>query len=229
MTVREIDPDRIVKIGTMNGSSYLFCGRFADADLPGINKYCEAQTTLAIMRLFERIRLCTDERKQKVLYKKLLSMDEYRMNYVPIYNREVIAEFKSILERGVDILLIPGTEVGWQEMVRPDMGISYMDNQGMIQLAGAICRGMMDVLVARYADCFNKPGNEGIWEAAKRAELYITESNFAMLKDPKYLVMCARREAAEKIEKRTSGITKAGIVKTLGVRLDNGEQEKKRL
>ena len=229
MTVREIDPERIVKIGTRNGSSYLFCGRFADADLPRINKYCEGQTTLAIMRLLDRIRLCCDSKKEKILHEKLQYMELYREKYIPFAERKVVEEYQSILEDGVSIMIIPGTEVGDWEMVDEDIGVLLVDNGGMIRLSGAICRGMMDVLISRYTDCIRKPRNEGIWEAAKRAELYIVESNFAFLKDPRYLVMCARREAAEKIARNTSGITRMGIIKTLGVRLDNNEQDEKRL
>lgn len=229
MKLKELNQDAIVKIGTQSGSSFLYTGRFRDADLPGINKYCEDMTTIAIMRMLDKIRLCRDLQTEKTLYRKLADLETYRKNYVPVYDREIIDRYPSILEDGVEIIIIPGTEIGDFAMVDETLDIPMVDENGLIRLAGAICRGMMDTLVSRYQDCFMKPNNEGIWEAAKRAELYITESNFALLKDPSYLVHEARREASAKIAKRKHNMSQYDVIREIERRLDTVEQDAKSL
>lgn len=225
MKIMDIHPDSVVKIGAVKGSGFLYIGRFGDADLSGIDRECREKVKQSISKARYKMRLSSEKERRQMLKERVDTLKEYVDKYIPFGDREIVERYPSLVDDGVDIVLTSGIEVearGFPTQIGESLQV--MDETGSIRLAGAIIRGMMDFLVRKYVEIYTKGRSQETIGAAKRAEDRITESRLMLIRDPRYLINVARNEAAEEVVKRVTGISRKGVIWSLGWYLDEDEK-----
>ena len=199
--VRGLADDQLIKIGCVNGSSYIFAGAKGDLDMVRLNSdlfakaaegmYMGVKTWVAAWGW-----TATRLKAQTGVLKKRIK--EFR-GYKTLGDREVVEVRHSIAEANCLIVAVTGYDVGKEWLAAKEHAIELNCEEGMRNLAVAIYKQGSDHLVHLL---------EGVIKECK----YLEADPYGILSDPQGVIDACRKRA---------GISKVvrGMIKEPGKRV----------
>lgn len=199
MKVKEIQENKVVKIGMVNGSGFIFCGRFADADLEALDR--ENIETLIdhlwSLRTYFLVRMPSEWTRAKFATVDRCAAE--LKGYVRIAEREIRERYPSAVEKGVEIILIDGNQPGKRALVdETPKPIGHMHTQGVINLVGAIYNDVFESLISEYKTLAKAKKQDDIDRACSYVRAYekdITDNVYGAYTDPTAIIRKARAVA----------------------------------
>lgn len=205
MTIKDISPDTVIKLGYTEGSGYLYCGSIQDAGIEAIDEICKTAAERAVEDTRRRIKKVLQDKREKgekeeitaELAAKLERAEKYLREYVPIAEREIYDSYPSLLEDAT-IILYEGMELGHsnKHMVNEeDRPIVIGDDAAAYRLLGAIFKGIYDDLRKDYVAMFG--GSETRKKTAIERQKMKRQAERKEEQTPPYLIRIAREKAIE--------------------------------
>lgn len=202
MTIREINADALVKIGSKDGKGYFYSGYLKDADFKAIDKglYDLAKRDFSnALRLMKEKDI--DDIDQKAVTKFTKAFQAYK-NFVPITEREIADKFESMVEPGVVAVIVEGGGDGEKWMHEERQHFMPKNADGAAEAVGAVYRGICTELQANYMSLYRetKPFKIGRYKAViKRQEREINLNAYGAYSDPSGIIRGTLDQAVKAI------------------------------
>lgn len=202
MTIKDIDPNEIVKIGTQKGNGYFYVGRMGDLDLDAVNASLRQSLANGYRSAIERIKVRPlKEVTQKFLDGVVKAYKAYK-GYEPIENREVVDVFDSIAEDGVKCIIISGDGNGAHWMIDESRKFDILNDSGVMEIYGAAFRLSCNDLQREYEriyKCIDPGMLKSIKKTIEALEDNIEKDLSKISKEPKGIIRMTRMNAVHAI------------------------------
>lgn len=172
MKIGDIDPDRIVKIGSIHGQGFFYVGRLLEMNNLQIDRELKEESRRDFENAFRLLKSKEADNVDQKLITKFTKAWEGYSKFKPIMEREIYDTWESIAEPGVLTIIVEGGGKGSHWMVDESRPIELRSDKGALDLLGAVYKSLCDDLEGHYKDIYKYRNSEMQTRAAKMA-LYL--------------------------------------------------------
>lgn len=198
MTIKDLEPERKVKIGTDKGRGFFFIGKPKDADWDAIDDNLKNALWRTYVFAAGKVKDSPIEDVTTGAIKRMLKAEKGYTEYMPVADREIIRMERSIAEPDITIVIITGSGDGAYWLEDESRPVKHIEFESALNLVGAVYRELVGELEHYYTLMIKNNDHRNLIKAsAQECEKAIRDNVYGAFNDPEGIIHQCRRNAAK--------------------------------